>query len=131
MGSAWIAPQVRPVGLRRVGAVAAKPGERFPPRGDDRSHPFGERITGIGSQEILIAPQGVAIECRGVSILDAEIADRFVASCGSLIRRRLRGRIRRTIEKHELSVDLFGVPRHLRALAGFIDAQSQAVENLR
>src|SRR6185312_14516379 len=36
-----------------------------------------------------------------------------------------------TIKEHELSVNLLGVPRHLRALACFVDAQPHAVEKLR
>ena len=65
MGPAGIASQIRPVSLRRVGAVRAKPGNRFAPRGDNGAHPFGKWIAGIGTQEIVIPLHGVAFEYRG------------------------------------------------------------------
>ena len=129
MRPARITPQIGPVGRRRIGTIGAKPGNRFAPRGDDRPHSPGERIAGIGRQEILIARQRVALERRGVGILHTEIAHRPVQ--GGLIPRRLRRRIRRTIEEHEGGIDLLGIPRHLRALACIVDAEPQAIENFR
>ncbi len=131
MGPVGIASQIRPISLRRIGPVRAKPGNRFAPRGDNCPHPFGKRIVGIGTQEIFIPLHGVAFERCGIGILHTDIAHRPVANRGGLILRRLRGRIRCTIEKHELGVDLLCVPGHLRALARFIDAEPHAAENLR
>ncbi len=131
MGPARIAPQIRPIGLRRIGPVGARPGDRLAPRGDDGADASGEGIAGIGGEEILIARHGVAFERCGIGILHTEIADRLAPDRGDLVRRRLRGRVRPTIEKHERRVDLFGVPWHLCAFAGVVDAQPHAVEHLR
>ena len=73
----------------------------------------------------------VALQRRGVGILHTEVSQRPVPGSGRLIRRSLRRRVGGTIEEHELRIDLFGIPRHLRALGGFVDAQPQAIEYLR
>ncbi|CEG07884.1 hypothetical protein BN961_01290 [Afipia felis] len=131
MRAVRIATQIGPVGIRRIGAIGPPPCDRLAPRSHDHAHALGHRIAGIGVEEILIALQRVALERRGISILRTHVLDRLVARGGGLLGRRLRRRIRRAVEEHEWRVHLLCVPRHLRALGGFVDAQPHAIEQFR
>ena len=123
-----IAPQIRPVRLRRVGAISPLPDDRLAPGGGERPYPSRQGIAGIGRDELLVARQRVAFECRRIGILRTEIADRLVSDRGDLIGRSLRRRIGRAIEKHEIGIELLRMPRHLRALARLVDAQRRPIE---
>ena len=132
MRAVRIAPQIGPVGLRRVGAIGATPGDRLAPRRDDGAHALGQRVAGIGDQEILVAVQRVAIERRGIGILRAEIADRPVPDRGGLIRRRLRGGASGARSKNMKGASIFAASQGTCApLRGFVDAQPHAVEHIR
>jgi len=56
-----VAPQVRPIGVRRIDRSGAAPDYRLSSRGCDGSYTFGHRIIGISSEEVVITLQGVAL----------------------------------------------------------------------
>ena len=125
---ARIAPQVRPIGLRRVGAIGAQPGDRFTTGGCKRAHTSREGIAGIGRHKLFVSRQGVALECRGIRVAGTEIADRPVSDRRDLIGRRLCGGVGSTIEEHKIGIELVRMPRHLGTLARLIDAEPDAIE---
>ena len=132
MRPARIAPQIGPIGIRRIGEIGAAPGDRLTPRGEDRPHSPSQGIAGIGDEKILIALHGVARESRGEGVLRAKIAHRPLADCGDLIRGALHWRcIGRAIEEGERHLDFLRIPRDLPTLGVFADAQAQAIKNVR
>jgi hypothetical protein len=56
-----VAPQVRPIGVRRIDRSGAAPDYRLSSRGGDGPYTFGHRIIGISSEEVVITLQGVAL----------------------------------------------------------------------
>ncbi|MGY3358613.1 hypothetical protein ACVWZK_005276 [Bradyrhizobium sp. GM0.4] len=132
MRTARIATQIRPIGLRRVGPIGPPPGDGLAARRDDHHHALRQRVAGIGGEKLFVGRQRVARERGGIGILHAEIADRLVAHRGDLVGCGLRRRrVRSALEERELRRYLLLVPGHLRALAGLVDAQANAVEHLR
>src|SRR6476620_9720960 len=64
IGRVWparVAPQVRPIGVRRIDRSGAAPDYRLPSGSGDGPYAFGHRIIGIGSKEVVITLQGVAL----------------------------------------------------------------------
>jgi hypothetical protein len=64
IGRVWparVAPQVRPIGVRRIDRSGAAPDYRLPSRSGDGPYTFGHRIVGIGSEEVVITLQGVSL----------------------------------------------------------------------
>jgi hypothetical protein len=127
----WIAPQVRPIGVRRIDRSGAAPGDRLPSRGDDCSDPLDHWIVGISHEEVVITLQRVTLQSRGIRVLCIEFAYRsrahrlhlFGRNCG-------RRSIGRSLKKHERCLNPRRVPGNFRALCHVVNAQTNAVEHL-
>ncbi|VUD75051.1 hypothetical protein MET9862_05688 [Methylobacterium symbioticum] len=125
---ARVAPQIGPVGVRAVGEPALAPGQRLAPRRQDRPHPRRLRIGRIGSEEVLVALDGVALQAEGEGVPGADLGERARLQGGLwTLQRRCVGRPRQELERRR---DARGIPGHQRALGGLHHPQADAIEQL-
>ncbi len=88
-------------------------------------------IIRIGTDEIEVALQRIALERCRIGIPRAEVADGSRAHLLHLLGRNWRRRrIGRAFEELELGHDVGGLPRNFGALGRFVDAQANAVEHV-
>ena len=128
MRAARIAPQIGPIGVRRIGPHSARPGQRLAPRRQHRPDTLGLPVIGVGGQKLLIARQCVALDHRRIGVGCRIVADRLLAAAGDR-RQGSRGTGGR-LKKQEWRVNMADVPGHGNAPGCFIDAQPGAGKHI-
>ncbi len=124
-----IAPQIGPIGRRRVDRARPAPRNRFTSDRDDGTHALGHGIAWIGVDELDVAIQRVALERQNVRFLRIEIAQWPRAyGCGLLGRNGRWRRIGGALEEHNGRLYLPGVPWHFGAAGQIVYAQPGALE---
>ena len=124
-----IAPQIGPIGVRRVGEIGGAPRARLAPRRQHGAHALGVNRIGIGVQIILITADGIALEHHRIGFVGGEVADRLAADIGRLLDRQSGRGARGRLEEDDALVELRGVPGDHRAFRQFVDAQAGAHED--
>ena len=131
MGAARVALEVRPVRRRRVDAPGSAPRNGFAACGDDGANPPRHRIVRIGIEEGLVISERVAVDRGQIGLLRAEVANRSRPDRGGLLARdHGRRRVGGAFEEIKRILQLRVIPRDLRALGGFIDAEPNATEKV-
>src|SRR5215469_2926461 len=72
----WIAPQIGPIGFRCIDETGVTPDNSLAPGRDDGAYPLSHRVIGIGSKEIQVTWQRVAVQRLEVGLLRVQFTDR-------------------------------------------------------
>ena len=124
----WIAAQIGPVALTRVGERALAPGRRLAPRRDDGADAPGERVVRIGGEKILVAAHRVAGDGGEIGLTGIEFPDRPRAQLREALG--LRRRALCPLEEQERRFDPRDVPGELGALGQPVHPQTYALEQV-
>ena len=126
-----IAPQIGPVGGRRIDDARSPPCDCLASRRNDGAHPPGHGIAGISSEKVGVSVQRVALQRRDIRLLRVKIANWPCADRGALFSRNGgRWGIGGSLEEHEGCRYLGGMPWHLGALGNLVDTESCAFEDV-
>src|SRR5258707_11154173 len=112
-----IAPQIGPVGGRRIDDARSPPCDCLASRRNDGAHPPGHGIAGISSEKVGVSVQRVALQRRDIRLLRVKIANWPCADRGGLFARNGGGGgLGGPLRKNKRWRYFWGMPRQPRAL---------------